>query len=158
VLTQSRAGADYFEAVAERCTSAKIAANWVMGPAQALMNERGEDPTTFRVAPTVLAEVIDLVTDGTISEASGKSVLSVVATDGGSPAEIVRARGLTQIRDESQLEGWVGSVIDEHPSEVARFRGGEAKLVGFFVGQVMKRSGGKADPKRVSELLRAALG
>jgi Asp-tRNA(Asn)/Glu-tRNA(Gln) amidotransferase B subunit len=71
---------------------------------------------------------------------------------------IVRARGLTQIRDESQLEGWVGSVIDEHPSEVARFRGGEAKLVGFFVGQVMKRSGGKADPKRVSELLRAALG
>jgi aspartyl-tRNA(Asn)/glutamyl-tRNA(Gln) amidotransferase subunit B len=157
VLTQSRAGADYFEAVAERCSSAKVAANWVMGAAQALMNERGEDPTTFRVAPAVLAEVIGLVADGTISEASGKSVLSVVASDGGSPAEIVKARGLTQVRDEGQLETWVRSVIDEHPAEVARYRGGEAKLVGFFVGQVMKRSGGKADPKRVSELLRAEL-
>jgi aspartyl-tRNA(Asn)/glutamyl-tRNA(Gln) amidotransferase subunit B len=157
VLTQSRAGADYFEAVAERCSSAKVAANWVMGAAQALMNERGEDAATFRVAPAVLAEVIGLVVDGTISEASGKTVLAVVASEGGSPAEIVKARGLTQVRDEGQLETWVRSVIDEHPSEVARFRGGEAKLVGFFVGQVMKRSGGKADPKRVSELLRAAL-
>ena len=70
----------------------------------------------------------------------------------------MRDRGLTQIRDDGQLESWVRSVVDEHPAEVARYRGGEAKLVGFFVGQVMKRSGGKADPKRVNELLRAALG
>jgi aspartyl-tRNA(Asn)/glutamyl-tRNA(Gln) amidotransferase subunit B len=162
VLTQTRAGADYFEAVAERCASAgipaKIAANWVMGPAQALMNERGEDASTIPVQPAALAEVIGLVVGGTISEASGKTVLSVLASDGGSPADIVRDRALTQIRDDGQLESWVRSVVDEHPAEVARYRGGEAKLVGFFVGQVMKRSGGKADPKRVNELLRAALG
>jgi aspartyl-tRNA(Asn)/glutamyl-tRNA(Gln) amidotransferase subunit B len=160
VLTQSRAGADYFEAVvaaAPKGATAKVAANWVMGPAQALMNERGEDPTTFRVAPAALAETIGLVADGTISEASGKSVLAAVAAEGGSPAELVKARGLTQIRDDGQLESWVKSVIDENPAEVARYRGGEAKLVGFFVGQVMKRSGGKADPKKVNELLRTAL-
>jgi aspartyl-tRNA(Asn)/glutamyl-tRNA(Gln) amidotransferase subunit B len=158
VLTQSRAGADYFEAVVERGAAAKAAANWVMGPAQALMNERREDTATFGVSPAALAEVIGLVAGGTISEASGKAVLAVVASDGGSPTDIVRARGLTQIRDDGQLEAWVKAVIDEHPAEVARYRGGEAKLVGFFVGQVMKRSGGKADPKKVNELLRSALG
>ncbi|MGE0159281.1 MAG: Asp-tRNA(Asn)/Glu-tRNA(Gln) amidotransferase subunit GatB [Gemmatimonadales bacterium] len=163
VLTQSRAGADYFEAVVERAGAtsagvpAKVAANWVMGPVQALMNERGEDPTTFSVAPEVLAELIALVADGTISDASGKAVLATVAEEGGRPADIVRTKGLTQVRDDGQLESWVRTVIDEHPAEVARFRGGEGKLVGFFVGQVMKRSGGKADPKRVNELLRSAL-
>ncbi|MSR19483.1 MAG: Asp-tRNA(Asn)/Glu-tRNA(Gln) amidotransferase subunit GatB [Gemmatimonadetes bacterium] len=157
VLTQSRAGADYFETVAEASGKAKAAANWVMGPAQALMHERGEDPTTFAVSAAALAELIGLVADGTISDAVAKGVLSVVAAEGGSPREIVRARGLTQVRDDSQLEAWVRAVVDEHPDEVARYRGGEAKLVGFFVGQVMKRSGGKADPKRVSELLRSAL-
>jgi aspartyl-tRNA(Asn)/glutamyl-tRNA(Gln) amidotransferase subunit B len=122
------------------------------------MNERGEDPSTFRVAPKALAEVIGMVAAGTISEASGKIVLAALASDGGSPADIVRARGLTQIRDDGQLQAWVRAVVDEHPAEVARFRGGETKLVGFFVGQVMKRSGGKADPKKVNELLRSALG
>jgi aspartyl-tRNA(Asn)/glutamyl-tRNA(Gln) amidotransferase subunit B len=160
VLTHSRAGADYFEAVvaAAPAVTAKVAANWVMGPAQGLMNERGEDPSTFRVSPRALAEVIGMVAEGTISEASGKSVLAAVAADGGSPADIVRARGLTQIRDDGQLDAWVRAVVAEHPGEVARYRGGEAKLVGFFVGQVMKRSGGKADPKKVNELLRGALG
>jgi aspartyl-tRNA(Asn)/glutamyl-tRNA(Gln) amidotransferase subunit B len=159
VLTQSRAGADYFEGVVAAApeVAAKVAANWVMGPVQGLMNERGEDPSTFRVSPRALAEVIGMVSNGTISEASGKSVLVTLAADGGDPADIVRARGLTQIRDDGQLDAWVRAVVAEHPAEVARFRGGEAKLVGFFVGQVMKRSGGKADPKKVNELLRNAL-
>ena len=157
VLTQSRAAADYFEAVVAAGLVAKTAANWVMGPLQALMNERAETPSDFGVRPEVLGELIGLVADGTISEASGKTVLSILAAEGGTPADIVRAKGLTQIRDDGQLDAWVRSVVDEHPAEVARYRGGEAKLVGFFVGQVMKRSGGKADPKRVNELLRAAL-
>jgi Asp-tRNA(Asn)/Glu-tRNA(Gln) amidotransferase B subunit len=128
-----------------------------MGPVQALMRERGESPADFRVSPAALGELIGLVADGTISESSGKTVLAALATDGGNPMEIVEARGLTQVRDDSRLEGWVASVIADHPAEVARYRDGEAKLVGFFVGQVMKRSGGKADPKRVNELLRSAL-
>ena len=158
VLTQARAGADYFEAVATKSGKAKQAANWVMGPAQALMHQRGEDATSFAVRPDALATILDMVAAGTISEASGKTVLGAVAQDGGEPSDIVAARGLVQVRDDSALEAWVREVVDAHPDEVARFKGGEAKLVGFFVGQVMKRSGGKADPKRVSELLRGALG
>ncbi|MEQ1856635.1 MAG: Asp-tRNA(Asn)/Glu-tRNA(Gln) amidotransferase subunit GatB, partial [Longimicrobiales bacterium] len=158
VLTQVRQGADYFEGVAKSSGKAKQAANWVMGPAQALMHQRGEDAATFVVRPEALAEIIDLVSAGTISEASAKTVLGVVAEEGGKPGDIVTARGLVQVRDDSALEAWVREVVDAHPGEVARFKGGEAKLVGFFVGQVMKRSGGKADPKRVSELLRTALG
>jgi aspartyl-tRNA(Asn)/glutamyl-tRNA(Gln) amidotransferase subunit B len=128
-----------------------------MGAAQALMHQRGEDPSTFAVRADALAEIIDLVASGAISEASGKTVLGVVAQEGGKPSDVVAARGLTQVRDDSQLEAWVREVVEANPGEVARYKGGEAKLVGFFVGQVMKRSGGKADPKRVNELLRAAL-
>jgi aspartyl-tRNA(Asn)/glutamyl-tRNA(Gln) amidotransferase subunit B len=158
VLTQSRESADYFEAVAVATGEAKAAANWVMGPAQALMNERREDARTFAVRPEALAELIRLVRDGTISDSVAKSVLGIVAAEGGRPREIVEARGLTQVRDDAQLEAWVSGAVADHPDAVARFRGGEAKLLGFFVGQVMKRSAGKADPRRVNELLRKALG
>jgi aspartyl-tRNA(Asn)/glutamyl-tRNA(Gln) amidotransferase subunit B len=157
VLTQSRATADYFEAVAGATRDAKAAANWVMGPAQALMNERKEDASTFAVRPAVLAELISLVADGTISDSAGKTVLGLVAQEGGRPHEVVEAQGLRQVRDESQLEAWVVSAVADHADEVSRYREGEAKLLGFFVGQVMKRSGGKADPRRVNELLRKAL-
>jgi aspartyl-tRNA(Asn)/glutamyl-tRNA(Gln) amidotransferase subunit B len=157
VLTQSRATADYFEAVAGATQEAKSAANWVMGPAQALMNERKEDASTFAVRPAVLAELISLVADGTISDSAAKTVLGLVAEEGGRPLEIVDARGLRQVRDDSQLEAWVVSAVADHADEVSRYREGEAKLLGFFVGQVMKRSGGKADPRRVNELLRRAL-
>ena len=157
VLTATRASADYFEAVAEAVGEPKAAANWVMGPAQALMNERKEDARSFRVPPDALAELIRLVSEGTVSDAAAKTVLGVMAEEGGRPRDIVAARGLTQVRDDAQLEAWVGEAVAAHPDEVARFRGGEAKLLGFFVGQVMKRSRGKADPRRVNELLRKAL-
>jgi aspartyl-tRNA(Asn)/glutamyl-tRNA(Gln) amidotransferase subunit B len=157
VLTQTRSGADYFEDAVRAGADAKTAANWVMGPAQALMNERKEDAVSFPVRPEALAELLMLVADGTISEASGKVVLGVLAAEGGTPRDVVEARGLRQVRDGAQLEAWVAAAVAENPSEVERFRGGDAKLLGFFVGQVMKRSGGKADPRRVNELLRNAL-
>ncbi|HET9949287.1 MAG TPA: Asp-tRNA(Asn)/Glu-tRNA(Gln) amidotransferase subunit GatB, partial [Longimicrobiales bacterium] len=157
VLTQTRAGADYFEAVARATGDPKTAAKWVMGPAQALMNERKEDASAFPVRPEVLAELIDLVRDGTVSDAAARSVLGVLAAEGGSPREIVEARGLTQVRDEGRLEAWVGEVLAAHPDEVERYRAGETRLLGFLVGQVMKRSAGTADPRRVNELLRRAL-
>jgi len=157
VLTHSRAGADYFERVAESVGEPKAAANWVMGPAQALMNERKEDAASFAVPPQALAELIGLVAEGTISDGTAKTVLHVVAEEGGRPRDIVEARGLTQVRDEAQLEAWIAAVVADHADEAARYRGGEAKLLGFFVGQVMKRSAGKADPRRVNELLRKAL-
>ena len=157
VLTQSRATADYYEAVVGATGEPKTAANWVMGPAQALMNERKEDAGSFAVSAVALAEIVGLVGDGTISDSAGKTVLGLVAQDGGRPREIVEAHGLTQVRDDAQLEAWVTSAVADHPDEVTRYRGGEGKLLGFFVGQVMKRSAGKADPRRVNELLRKAL-
>jgi len=158
VLTASRAGADYFEVVAEATGEPKAAANWVMGPAQALMNERKEDARDFAVPAHALAELIRLVAQGTVSDAAAKTVLAVLAEEGGRPRDIVAARGLAQVRDDAQLEAWVAGTIADHADEVARYRGGEAKLLGFFVGQVMKRSAGKADPRRVNELLRKSLG
>jgi aspartyl-tRNA(Asn)/glutamyl-tRNA(Gln) amidotransferase subunit B len=157
VLTQTAAGADYFEEVAERTGEPKLAANWVMGAAQAAMNARGQDARTFAVRPTALAELIGLVVDGTISDGAAKAVLDAVADGEGSPRTIVEERGLRQVRDSSALEAWVREVVEAHPDEVARYGGGEKKLLGFLVGQVMKRSGGKADPRRVNELLRAEL-
>jgi aspartyl-tRNA(Asn)/glutamyl-tRNA(Gln) amidotransferase subunit B len=157
VLTHTVAGADYFEEVAKRTGEPKLAANWVMGAAQAAMNARGQDARSFTVRPTVLAELIGLVVDGAISEAAAKTVLDAVADGEGSPRTIVEERGLQQVRDSSALEAWVREVVEAYPDEVARFGDGEKKLLGFLVGQVMKRSGGKADPHGVNELLRAEL-
>jgi len=158
VLTQSAATADYFEAVSEAAAEPKAAANWVMGPAQALMNERHEDATTFPVSPAALGELIRLVADGTVSDSAAKKVLAIVAEEGGSPKVIVEAQGLTQVRDDGRLAEWVQEVVQEHTDEVGRYREGETRLLGFLMGQVMRRSAGKADPRRVNELLREALG
>jgi aspartyl-tRNA(Asn)/glutamyl-tRNA(Gln) amidotransferase subunit B len=136
---------------------AKLVANWVMGAVQAAMNERAEDASSFPVRPATLAELLDLVADGTISDGVARTVLAAVLDGEGTPVEIVRSRGLEQVRDDGLLEGWVREVVDAFPDEVARCRAGESKLLGFLVGQVMRRSAGKADPRRVNELLRAAL-
>jgi aspartyl-tRNA(Asn)/glutamyl-tRNA(Gln) amidotransferase subunit B len=157
VLTQARATADYYEAVARSCGEPKTSANWVMGPAQALMNERREDATTFKVSAGALAELVRLVADGTVSDSAAKNVLALVAEEGGSPAQIIEERGLRQVRDEGQLEAWVGEVMEQCPDEVGRYRAGESRLLGFLMGQVMRRSNGKADPRRVNELLKRAL-
>jgi aspartyl-tRNA(Asn)/glutamyl-tRNA(Gln) amidotransferase subunit B len=158
VLTQARATAEYFEEVVEAVGDPKAVANWVMGPAQALMNERREDAATFSVSAAALGQVIRLVADGTVSDTAAKKVLAIVAEQGGDPAGIVEAQGLTQVRDEGQLADWVAAVVQEFEDEVGRYRGGESRLLGFLVGQVMRRSGGKADPRRVNDLLREALG
>jgi aspartyl-tRNA(Asn)/glutamyl-tRNA(Gln) amidotransferase subunit B len=158
VVTQSPAIADYFETVTKGVDDPKAAANWVMGPALALMNERKEDALSFAVTAEALAELIGLVAAGTVSDGAAKKVLAIVAEKGGSPADIVVSEGLTQVRDDGQLGAWVAEVVQEHDDEVDRYRGGETRLLGFLVGQVMRRSSGKADPKRVNELLRDALG
>ncbi|MBT8489391.1 MAG: Asp-tRNA(Asn)/Glu-tRNA(Gln) amidotransferase GatCAB subunit B, partial [Gemmatimonadetes bacterium] len=158
VLTQSAAGADYFEAAAESVDDAKQAANWVMGPAQALMNARGEDPSDFAVSAASLAEIVNLVRDGTISDSAGKRVLEGVAAGEGVPLEIVEREGLEQVRDDTALLEWIGEVMNEFPDEVERYRGGESRLLGFLVGRVMQRSRGSADPRRVNELLRERTG
>ncbi|MGH7508561.1 MAG: Asp-tRNA(Asn)/Glu-tRNA(Gln) amidotransferase subunit GatB [Gemmatimonadales bacterium] len=154
VITGEAALASYFEAVVEAGADAKAAANWVMGDVMATYNESG----AFPVSPPSLAALIGLVRDGTVSLQAAKRVYADLTH---SPAEDPRAvasrLGLIQVSDEGALTGWVDEVLAAYPGEVARFRGGETKLMGFFVGQVMKRSRGKADPKGVQPVLQERL-
>ncbi|MSR22905.1 MAG: Asp-tRNA(Asn)/Glu-tRNA(Gln) amidotransferase subunit GatB [Gemmatimonadetes bacterium] len=157
VLTSSRALADYFEEVVGGVDDAKQASNWVMGPVMATLKERAWAPEEYPVPPPTLARVIQLVQGGTVSTSVGRDLLKKVIETGRSPDEIVEGEGLAQVRDEGQLEGWVDEILAAHPDEVSRFKGGEAKLQGYFMGLIMKASRGKADPGEVVRLLAAKL-
>ncbi|MEX0837090.1 MAG: Asp-tRNA(Asn)/Glu-tRNA(Gln) amidotransferase subunit GatB [Gemmatimonadota bacterium] len=157
VLTQARATAEYFETVVQGARDAKLAANWVMGPVQALMNERGEAPERFPVGPSRIVEILELVKEGVVSDSAAKKVLALLPDDETPVREIVEREGLVQIRDTARLETWVAEVLEAHPEEVDRYRAGEKKILGFLMGRVMGRSQGQADPRQVSELLRTGL-
>ena len=154
VLTADRAVADYFEALAGR-VDPKAASNWVMGEVMAWLNETGQGIDAFPIAPDRLAALIALAEDGTVSSTGAKEVFARMADgDKRPPAAIVDAEGLAQVSDTDELKTWVDQALAEHPEEAHRLRGGEAKLIGFFVGRVMQTSGGKADPEKVQALLR----
>jgi aspartyl-tRNA(Asn)/glutamyl-tRNA(Gln) amidotransferase subunit B len=161
VLTATRALADYYEAVVADFEDAKEISNWVMGEVLRLANERGEEvaltPEPRPVAPADLAELLRLKSAGTISGSAAKEVLAVMVETGRSPAEIVRERGLEQVSDVDALSAHVEAVVEAHPDEVAAYRGGKNGLLGFFVGQVMRRTQGKADPQLANRLLRERL-
>jgi aspartyl-tRNA(Asn)/glutamyl-tRNA(Gln) amidotransferase subunit B len=157
VLTQTRAGAEYFEEGARGCGDAKEAANWVMGPIQSLMKEHGADPVGFGIRPPQLVELIALVREGRISDSAARTVLRVMLEESKAAVDVVEERGLEQVRDPDVLRSWVDEVVDAHPQQVDRYRGGETKLLGFFVGRVMGRSEGRADPRLVNQLLRSRL-
>jgi aspartyl-tRNA(Asn)/glutamyl-tRNA(Gln) amidotransferase subunit B len=124
-----------------------------MGPLLASLKDRELEVSGSTVAPHALAELIALVGDGTISQNVGKEVLKTMLDTGDSPGEIVAREGLAQVRDTGQLEGWVDAVLSSRSAEVERFRSGEKKLQGFFMGEIMKLSRGKADPGEVARLL-----
>jgi aspartyl-tRNA(Asn)/glutamyl-tRNA(Gln) amidotransferase subunit B len=154
VITSEPALAGYFEAVVGEAVDAKTAANWVMGDVMTQFNATGSFPVT---AP-MLRELIGLVRDGTLSHQAAKRVFTEMAANPGQAARAVAERlGLVQVSDQTALSEWVSEVLASHPAEVARFRNGETKLMGFFVGQVMKRSQGKADPKGVQPVLQEKL-
>ena len=153
VLTQSAANADYFEELVGIEIDPKVAAKWVTGPLQALMNERREDARTVPVRPAKIAALIGLIERGIVSESAAKSVLVILAQEGGSPSDIIEEQGLTQERDIGQLTSWVTEVLAKHSEEVARYRGGESRILGYLVGQVMNKSGGAADPRLARDLL-----
>ena len=154
VLTATRSVADYYEAVVAAGAAPKEAANWVMGSALADLNEHHAG---LRVAPARLAALVGLVARGTVSHQAGKRVFEEMTTTADAPEAIAQRLGLLQVGDADQLGAWADQVIAAHPDEVKRYRGGEEKLMAFFTGQVMKASRGKADPKRVQEILRERL-
>lgn len=157
VLTATRAVADYFEAVARHAGDAKAASNWVMTEVLGWLNQRQCAIDAYPVAPRELARLLRLIADGTLSTTLGRRVLERVIETGRPPQRIVDEEGLAQIRDTRQLEAWAEEVLAAYPAEVERYRGGEAKLLSFFMGQLMKRSRGKADPRQATEILRGRL-
>ena len=154
ILTSERSLSDYFEeTVGLSSTSPKTVSNWMMNDLLRLMNDLGKSASELRLRPAELAEIIDMVESGKISPATGKALLKKVEESGQKPAEIVAAEGLGLIGDEDALRSQIEAVLSESPSEVSNFKAGKESLLGWFVGQVMRRTGGKADPKRTRELL-----
>ncbi len=158
VLTASRAVGDYFEKVAAAAGDAKLAANWVMGEVLATLTESGADIDVFPVQALALGELIGLIKSGSLSNTAAKTVFATMLTEGGTAAAIAQRDGLLQVGDDSALVAWIDEVWAEHPDEAARFAGGERKLQGVLVGFVMKKSKGRADPKKVNQLLGARAG
>ncbi|HTS90170.1 MAG TPA: Asp-tRNA(Asn)/Glu-tRNA(Gln) amidotransferase subunit GatB [Gemmatimonadales bacterium] len=153
VLAAERAVADYFEAVVAEGVPPKVASNWVINEALRGYNERGR----FAVLPPRLAALVALVQDGTVSNQAAKRVFAELGETIEDPKVIADRLGLVQVGDTDALRAWVDEVCAANPREVERYRGGETKLLGFLTGQVMKRSGGKADPKKVAPVLLEAL-
>ncbi len=157
VLTERRDVADTFEEAARACGDGKLAANWTMGEVLRLLKDEGARVADVGVTGAALGELLALVRDGTVSGSAAKAVFERMRDTGRAPREIVAAEGLTQVSDDAALAAIVDDVVARHPGQVAQVRAGEEKVLGFLVGQAMKASGGKANPKRVRELLAARL-
>jgi aspartyl-tRNA(Asn)/glutamyl-tRNA(Gln) amidotransferase subunit B len=157
VLTQSSELADYFEATAAK-VNPKAASNWIMGEVLRTMKERGQEIDQVPLGPDALAGLIALIDKGTISHSVGKDVFATMYDSGRAADEIVAAEGLAQIGDESQLLAIVRDVVGRHAEAVTQYRAGKQQTFGFLVGQVMKGSKGKANPKLASDLLKRELG
>jgi len=152
VLAAERETADYFEQAAKG-RDAKQAANWVTGALFAHLNDTGKSITESPVKADALGGLLDLVADGTISGRIAKDVFADMAATGKGPKAIVDAKGLTQISDAGAIEAEVDKAIAANPEQAQEVRDGKAKTIGWLVGQVMKATGGKANPKMVNDLL-----
>ena len=158
ILTTDRPISDYFEAALDTFGGdPKIVSNWIMNEVLRMLNELGESADDLALTPDHLAEVIKLVEDGTVNAATGKALLVKVQETGQAPEAIVAAEGLAQVSDDDALLAVIEDVLAAHPEEVASFRDGKEGLFGWFMGQVMRQTQGKADPARTRELLSQAL-
>ena len=157
VLTESRPLADYFEAVARAAGSPKAASNWVMGEVLRTLKAGGGTIERVGVSAEALAGLIRLVDAGTISNTTAKAVFEQMDGTGRAAADIVAEQGLAQVSDDGVLSGVVRGVLDAHADAVQQYRSGKKAAFGYLVGEAMKASSGQADPRRLSQLLRAAL-
>ncbi|MCD6485716.1 MAG: Asp-tRNA(Asn)/Glu-tRNA(Gln) amidotransferase subunit GatB [Syntrophobacterales bacterium] len=157
VLTANRDLADYYEETARLCGKPKVASNWVMGDFLAHLNEEKLEITESPVTPQTLAELIDMIEDGTISGKIAKEVFEDMWKSGKNPKKIVEEKGLVQITDTGELEKIVEEVLEANQKQLEQYRNGKEKLFGFFVGQTMKATRGKANPEIVNELLKKKL-
>src|SRR5690606_15721072 len=157
VLTASPALADFFEACVAEYGQAKTVSNWVMGEFLRLLKAENKEPGQVELTPKALADLLRLVDKGVINQNVAKEVFEEMFRTGKEPGTIVKERGLEQISDPGALAAVVDDVIAANPDAVANIQAGELKAIGFLVGQVMKQTGGKANPKLVQGLLRKRL-
>ena len=154
ILTSDRGLSEYFESAASSFGGeAKTVSNWMMNDLSRLMNGLGKTASELVLTPASLAQIIRMVEEGKINAATGKSLLSKVEESGRAPAEIVEAEGLAVIADSDALRTQIEAILAASTAEVESFRAGKESLLGWFVGQVMRSTGGKADPKRTREIL-----
>ena len=158
ILTLSRALADFFETVAENTDATpQVAANWVIGDLSAALNKEGIEIGDSRIEAAALAGLLNRIADDTITGKIAKEVFDSMWSGEGAADDIIEAKGLKQITDSSAIESIVDAVIAANPAQADDYRAGKEKLLGFFVGQVMKKTGGKANPGQVNDILRKKL-
>ncbi len=157
VLTASRELAAYFEDTVQQYNQPKIVSNWVMGDLTRELNRSASSPQHALVTPAHLAGMLQLVEEGVISGKIAKTVFDEMYQTGKRPREIVEEQGLVQMSDTGALEGIISQVLADNPAQVEEYRGGKQKVFGFFVGQTMKATQGKANPQVVNQLLRQLL-
>ncbi len=157
VLAASRAVADYFEDVVRASGDAKAASNWVMTDVLSWLNQQRESIERFPLGAEQLGALIRLATGGMLSSSMARHVFTRMLETGESADAIVAAEGLIQVRDQEQIDGWASEVLAAFPAEAERYRAGEEKLLAFFMGQLMKKSRGRVDPRLATEILRTKL-
>ncbi|MEQ8729820.1 MAG: Asp-tRNA(Asn)/Glu-tRNA(Gln) amidotransferase GatCAB subunit B, partial [Roseitalea porphyridii] len=152
MLVAERETAAYFEAVAKG-RDAKIAANWVTGELFGALNRTGTDIADSPVSAAQLGALVDLIGDGTVSNRLAKDVFEIMVETGDDPQKIVEERGMKQVSDTGAIEAAVDAAIAGGAAQVEQYKGGNEKILGWFVGQVMKATQGKANPQTVNEIL-----
>jgi aspartyl-tRNA(Asn)/glutamyl-tRNA(Gln) amidotransferase subunit B len=161
VLVSERESADFYEAVLggldDRARDGKLAANWVINELFGRLNKEGQGIAASPVSAPQLSAIVDLIGEGTISGKIAKDLFEIVWQEGGDPRALVEARGMKQVTDMGAIEKVVDDIVAANPDKVEQARAKPA-LIGWFVGQVMKSSGGKANPQAVNDLLKSKLG
>jgi aspartyl-tRNA(Asn)/glutamyl-tRNA(Gln) amidotransferase subunit B len=156
ILVSEKAIADYYEAVSDG-RDGKLAANWVINDLLGALNKTGKDIETSPVSPVQLGAIIDLIKDGTISGKIAKELFEIVWNEGGDPKSLVEERGMKQVTDTGAIEKAVDDIIAANPDKVEQAKA-KPSMAGWFVGQVMKATGGKANPQAVNDLVKSKLG
>lgn len=158
ILVNNKALANYFEKVVAQCQNAKLAANWVLVELNGYLNKHQLTVEQMHIQASSIAQLINRIQDGTISGKIAKQVFEALQNDEGSVDAIIDKKGLKQITDTSEIEDIIDQILKDNPKQLEQLKNGKTKLIGFFVGQVMKKTQGKANPQKVNELIKYQVG